>query len=140
MDSWSGQTYIALSVRAFGNRELNLHTKIIAPKSTKYCQPPRRLLLSPVETMRLIEENKRYDEGNAVKLYDRIFILKLHSLIYNQFSAPQYQPMLRYAWKVSGYVSQDMPLPFRNVLDINFAGLDRCSIPDCDCSYAIICS
>ena len=32
-DSWSGQTDTGLSARAFGNRELNLHTKIIPPKA-----------------------------------------------------------------------------------------------------------
>ena len=49
LDSWSGQT--RLSARAFGKRELNLHTKIVPPKTTKYCQPLRRLLLLPVKTI-----------------------------------------------------------------------------------------
>ena len=33
LDSWSGQTDTGLSARVFGNRELNLHTKLI-PKLT----------------------------------------------------------------------------------------------------------
>ena len=39
LDSWPGQTDTGLSARAFGNRKLNLHTKIIPSKTTKYCQP-----------------------------------------------------------------------------------------------------
>ena len=143
LDSWSGQTDTGLSARAFGNRELNLHTKIIPPKTTKYCQPLDVYFFRQYKLFaRRIEENIRHDKGNAVRLHDRSFIFKLHSLIYNQLSAPQYQHMRRYAWEAIGYVSQDMPLPFRNVLDINFAGLDigLCSIPDCDCTSAIICS
>ena len=141
LDSWSDQTDIGLSARVFGNRELNLHTKIIPPKTTKYCQPLDVYFFRHYKLFaRRTEENIQHDEGNAVKLHDRIFIFKLHSLLYNQLRAPQHQPMLCYAWKASGYVAQDMPLPFPNVLDTNFAGLDTCSIPDCDCSSAIICS
>ena len=36
LDSWFGQTDGGLSARAFGNRELNLHTEIISPKTSKY--------------------------------------------------------------------------------------------------------
>ena len=141
LDSWSDQTYTGLSDRASGSRELNLHTKIMPPKTTKYYQPLEVYFFLQYKLFaRRIEENIRHDEGKTVKLHDRIFTFKLHSLIYNQLSAPQYKPMLRYAWKASGYVSKDMPLPIRNVLDINFVGLDICSIPECDCSSAIICS
>ena len=50
-DSWSGQTDTGLSAKGFGNRELNLHTKILSPKTTKYCQFSRHLLLSPIQTI-----------------------------------------------------------------------------------------
>ena len=136
---WSTDT--GLSARAFGNRELNLHTKIIPPKTTEYCQPLDVYIFRQYKLFaRRIEENIRHDEGNAVKLHDKIFNFELNSLIYNQLSAPQYHSELRYAWKASGYLSQDMPLSFHNVLDINFACLDICSIPDCDCSSVIIYS
>ena len=141
LDLWSGQTDRGLSARAFGNRELNLHTKIIPPKTTKYSQFLDVYFFRRTNYLRdeLMGKYIMMRE-NAVELQDRIFIFKLRSLIYNQLGAPQYQPILRYAWKASGYVSQDMPFPIRNVLDIRFAGLDICSIPHCDCSSAIICS
>ena len=141
LDSWTGQTDTGLSARAFGNSELNLHTKIILRKTTKYCQPLDVYFFRQYKILaRRIEENIRHDEENAVKLDDRIFIFKFHTLINNQLSAPQYQSMLRFAWKASAYVSQDMARLFHNVLDIIFSGLDICSIPDCDYSSAIICS
>ena len=37
------------------------------------------------------------------KLHDRFFIMKLHSVIYNQLFAEAYRPMLRYAWQNAGY-------------------------------------
>ena len=138
LDSWFGQTDTGCSARAFGNKILNLHTNIIPHKTTEYCQPVNAYFFRQYKLFaRRIEENIRHDEENAVKLHDRIFIFKLHSLIYNQLSAPSYQPMLRYSWTASEYVSQDMPLPFGNVLNINFAGLHICSFSDCDFSSAV---
>ena len=33
------------------------------------------------------------------KLHDWFFIVELHSVIYKQFSAEAYGPMIRYAWQ-----------------------------------------
>ena len=83
LNSWSGQTDTGSSVIAFGNMELNFHTKIIPPKTTKYCQPLDDYFFRQYKQFsRRIEENTRHDEGNTVKLNDRIFIFKLHSLMY----------------------------------------------------------
>ena len=37
------------------------------------------------------------------KLHGRFFIMKLHSVIYNQLSAKAYRTMLYYAWQNAGY-------------------------------------
>ena len=106
LDSWPGQTDTGLSARIFGNRELNSHTKITPPNTTKYCHPLNVYFFRQYKLFaRRFQEIICHDEENSVKLYDRVFIFKLHSLIYNQFSAPQSQHMLCYAWKASGYVS-----------------------------------
>ena len=89
LDSWSGQTDTGFSARGFGNRELNLLKKIIPPKTTKYCQPLDVYFFCQYKLFaRCTEEKIRHDEGNAVKLHDRIFIFKLHSLICNQLITP----------------------------------------------------
>ena len=80
LDSSSGQTNTGLSARAFGKRELNLHTEIIPSKTTKYCQPLNVYFFRQYKLFAWrIEDNMRHDEGKAVKLHDRIFIFKLHS-------------------------------------------------------------
>ena len=136
---WSNRhRFIGQSLRKQG---IKFTQKIIPPKTTKYCQPLDIYFFRQYKLFaRRIEENIRHDKGNAVKLHERIFIFNFDSLIYNQFSAPLYQTMLRYAWKASLCVSQDMPLAFRNMLDIISVGLEICNITDCDCSSAIICS
>ena len=55
------------------------------------------------------------------KLHDRLFIMKLHSVIYNQLHAEAYRPMLRYARKNAGY---DIGKPvdnFTGVIDVAFS-------------------
>ena len=38
-----------------------------------------------------------------LKFQDRLFIMKLHSVIYNQLTAAAYRSMLRYTWQNTGY-------------------------------------
>ncbi|XP_069673414.1 uncharacterized protein [Periplaneta americana] len=141
LNSCSGQINKNLPAKAFSDMDVNFHIKIIPRKATKYCQPLDVYFFQQYKLFaRRMEEHIRCDDEHAVNLHDRIFIFKLHSFIYNQLSAPQYQPMLRYAWKASGYLSQDMLLPFRNVFDINFAVHGMCNASDCDSSAIITCS
>ena len=58
-----------------------------------------------------------YEEAN-VRLRDRIYIMRKHSAIYNQLSAPTFRPMLYYAWKESGYVIETDFKTFKNVLQV----------------------
>ena len=50
------------------------------------------------------------------KLHDRFFIMKLHSVIYNQLSVEAYRPMLHYAWQNTGY---DTGEPVDNFTSVN---------------------
>lgn len=48
--------------------------------------------------------------------------------------------MLCYAWKVTEYMSQDMPISlFRNVLELNFAVCDMWNTPGCESCAVVIC-
>ena len=51
------------------------------------------------------------------KLLDRFFIMKLHSVIYNQLSGEAYRPMLRYA----GYYIGEPVDDFTGVIDVPFS-------------------
>ena len=65
------------------------------------------------------------------KLHDRFFIMKLHSVIYNQLSAEAYRPMLRHAWQNAGY---DIGEPVDNVTgvtDVAFSIDIICAVMTC---------
>ena len=49
------------------------------------------------------------------KLHNRFFIMKLHSVIYNQLSAEAYRPMIRYSWQKAGY---DISEPVDNLTGV----------------------
>ena len=54
---------------------------------------------------RKVEDQVLLDEID-VKLHERDSIIKLQSLVYNQFSAPRFQPMILYAWYKAGYLDE----------------------------------
>ena len=69
--------------------------------------------------------------------------MRLHCVIYNQFCAPIFKPMLRYAWQKSGYVSERVPCveTFQNVLEVNFTFQDeQCCNDDCETMCFILCA
>ena len=53
--------------------------------------------------------------------YGRFFIMKLHSVIYNQLYAEAYRPMLRYAWQNAGYEIGESVNNFTGVIDMTFS-------------------
>ena len=55
------------------------------------------------------------------KLHGRFFIMKLHSVIYNQLPAEAYRPMLRYAWQNAGYDIGEPVDSFTGVIDVGFS-------------------
>ena len=55
------------------------------------------------------------------------FIMKLHSVIYNQLSAEAYRPMLRDAWQ------NDIGEPVDNFIDVAFSiDIIECAVMTCD--------
>ena len=79
------------------------------------------------------------------KLHDRFFIMKLHSVIYNQISAEVYRPMLRYAWQNAGYDIGEPVNNFTGVIDVAFSiAIIECSVMTCDdfaflhCAFVVV--
>lgn len=135
LDSWSGQTDTAIVHEIFPGKKISV--SVIPPKATKYIQPlDRYFFLQYKLIIRRIEEEMRYknvEEGPVTKLNDRKFIMRMHSCVYNQFCAPQFNKMVLYAWKTSGYdIGTDLP-SFQSVLDTTFnIGMDDCFAEACE--------
>ena len=82
-----------------------------------------------------------------IHLAERNNVIRLHSLIHNQMSAPTFVPMIRYAWFKSGYVDAS-PGQFQTVVDVCFKfHQGHCDMEGCNsfsftrCSYCdkILC-
>ena len=127
--SWSGQVLL----EAFGGKDVDL--TIIPPKTTKYAQPLDVYLLRQykINAKRITDLIKLCSSNMQPKLHDWFFIMKLHSVIYNQLSAVLYRPMLHYAWKNAGCDIDEPVDNFTGVIDMAFnIDIIECAVMTCD--------
>ena len=67
------------------------------------------------------------------KLHDRIFITKLHFVIYNQLFLEAYRAMLCYTWQNAGYNIGEPVDNFTSVIDVAFStDIIQCAVMTCD--------
>lgn len=104
LDSWSGQTEKKFENIDKGNKEVKILT--IPTGTTGFTQPldvyvfrPWKNFLKKFSDLILLYN---YD----INLHLRNNILKIQSLIHNQFSSPRFQNMIKYAWWKSGYIEE----------------------------------
>jgi hypothetical protein len=60
------------------------------------------------------------DEENEIKLYQRNNILKLQSLVHNQFASPRFSDFISYAWAASGYYDEYIEFESPTTFCFNF--------------------
>ena len=80
-------------------------------------------------------------EGTTSKVYSRDFIIKIKSLIHNQFSSPRYKDFIKYSWGKAGYIDNyeyDFVEPLKFCFDFQF--IQKCSEFDCILNGFIRCS
>lgn len=106
LDSWTGQTEKKFEAIDKANKVVNVRT--IPAGTTGLIQPldvytfrPWKNFLRQFSDLVLLYN---YD----VNLHLRNNILKIQSLIHNQFSSPRFRNLFKYAWFKSGYI-QEMP-------------------------------
>ena len=130
---WSGHKDEQVLLEASGWKNVDL--KIIPPKTTKYAQPLDVYIFRQYEiyAKRITDFIKLRFINMQPKLHDRLFIVKLHSFIYNQLSAKAYRPMLRYAWQNAGYDIDESVDNFTGVTDVAFSiDIIECAVMTCD--------
>lgn len=77
-----------------------------------------------------------------LNLHDRNNILKVQSLVHNQFSSPRFRNFIRYSWFKCGYIDQRPP-KFLTPVEFCFDYSDEVCFSDCSqCSDGVflICS
>ena len=132
LDSW-GSHKDEESLKNQTSKEFEV---LVIPKcTTKYIQPCDVYLFRQYKVLgRRITEftRKFYFENESVKPHNRIFILRMQSIIFNQLSAPAFQPTLKYSWMKSGYSDRVDGYEFKNVNEICFKDLKDCDSPNCE--------
>lgn len=76
-------------------------------------------------------------------LHKRNDIIKLQSLVHNQFSSPRYTNLFKYSWFKSGYITDsETPEKFDNPVAFSFGDScnTHCEIPGCRNVAIIRCS
>ena len=130
--SWSGHKDERVLLEAFEGKDVYL--KIIPPKTTKYAQ----LLDVYFFTQYKIYAKRKTDfiklhSSNISQNCMTFFIMKLHSVIYNQLSAKAYRPMLPWAWQNAGYDVGEPVDNFTGVFNLEFSiDIIECAVVTCD--------
>jgi hypothetical protein len=83
----------------------NVCALLIPQRTTKYVQPRGVVFFRQYKIyVQRIENHVRvrlHDSG--ITLHDRSFIMKMHSVVYDQLGARAYTSMLLYAWRKPAY-------------------------------------
>ena len=102
-------------LEASGGKDVNL--KIIPHKTRKYAQPLDVYFFRQykIYAKGITDFIKLRSSNMQSKLHDRFFIMKLHSVIYNQLSEEAYKPILRYA-RQNLWTTSQVPLRWRSAM------------------------
>jgi hypothetical protein len=130
VDSWPGHNKINIYNDVFPN--INCNLQIIPPGTTEEIQPADRVLFFQWKYFVKMMYSHIDLEDLNIELRLRNNIIKMQSLIFNQFQSPLFHRMLRYAWYTSGYTNQ-RPETFETVKEICFE-FDNIKCFDTNCS------
>ena len=101
IDAWRGQCELTILSAKPPNK--NVTVLVIPEGGTKFAQPLDVFMYRQWKGfVKKFSDSVLINEYNII-LHERNNILKLQSLTHNQFSAPRYINMIRYAWFKSGY-------------------------------------
>jgi len=130
LDSWTGQNEKKFSTIDKRGKEVNIlripagTTGMIQPLDVYTFRPWKNFLKHFSDVVILYN----YD----INLHLRNNILKIQSLIHNQFSSPRFVNLFRYAWYKSGYIEEKPP---KCETPVNFCFTNCETI--CDCCHDI---
>jgi hypothetical protein len=119
LDSWSAHKNNAIFDSVFSESK-TLTRLLIPPKTTSFTQPLDIYFFRQYKTFARRIQNRINLDNISIDLKERNNIIKLHSLIHNQLSAPSFQPMIKYSWYKAGYFEQH-PGRFKNVKETCFS-------------------
>lgn len=143
IDSWGGHSSDSLADEL---EDRNVFVLRIPPRTTKDLQPLDVQVFRQYKIfIKMVMETASY-EGILRNMTDRYGIMRMRSVIWNQFQAPVYRDMFLWAWrKTDPDFDQDeleRSSPLRTVNDIQF-GFDRrhrCDVSGCQARAFVRCA
>lgn len=143
LDSWGGHSSESL-VRDFDSR--NIFVLRIPPRTTDELQPQDVQLFRQVKIfVKRITEAASY-EGILRNLTDRYGIMRMQSLIWNQFRAPIYRDMLLWSWRHTDpdfdpdELEHSPPPDMVINIQFKFERRHKCDVPGCSTRTFIKCA
>ncbi|CAL8127138.1 unnamed protein product [Orchesella dallaii] len=136
LDSWGGQTNVTSYSSRFGiNGTPNCALKVIPKRCTSICQPLDTTFHRQLKYFaRCLSSEFILNYCNDINPVDeittRVNIVKMHSLIHNQLSAPSFYSMIKFSWYSSGL--QDERPEFDSVKEVCFT-FEKGEMLACSC-------
>ncbi len=124
---------------SYDNWKFIIDKKRIPKETTSIAQPLDTYFNHELKFfVRKFNDRIRLDEID-INIKNRVTIIKLFSLIWDQISSIKFNNMIRYAWKSSEYIHENFE--FKGVREICFeSDSNDCDITDCDDCFFICCS
>lgn len=142
-DSWTGQRDQTQFENLIPDGKA-VYIATIPPKATKYCQPLDLYFFRQFKlVVRRLTDSISYssEEDVNIRLNDRKFIIKMLSLVYNQFCSSRFHNMILYAWKKSGFTIEKELVSFESASEVLFKHqLEDCAFQYCSKIALLSCS
>jgi len=139
LDAWTGQSDSKL-YEEVQDRCTRLE---IPAKTTDQIQPLDRYFFRQYKILRKRIWERLQLDGLSEDFHKRENIVKMHSVIHNQFSSPKFEDMIKHAWSDCGYMEKSNR-KFQNVLEVCFPPPTNdnilCEMPNCSEAIFIRCS
>ncbi|KYN03968.1 hypothetical protein ALC62_05174, partial [Cyphomyrmex costatus] len=136
LDSWSGQNSQMLNALSTSGKSVVIKT--IPAGTTGMIQPLDVFFFRPWKNfIRYFSDNIILNNFD-INLHHRNNVIKLQSLIHNQFSSPRFQNLIKYSWYKSGYI-KEKPSEFDNPVDFCLKQCET-SCDFCNLSAIIKCA
>ncbi|GAU90555.1 hypothetical protein RvY_02957 [Ramazzottius varieornatus] len=133
-----GRRFLTEAADEVKPEELEYEMITIPPKVTGQIQPLNVLCFRTYKGYFRKVSNWIFLNIQPVQVHHRDVILKMHSLIYQQFTSPRFSNLIARAWHLSGYV--DRSVEYVNLTEFCFQGLTgRCDHDKCERSLLLKC-
>ncbi len=124
---------------SYNRNKINIHRRKIPEKCTAEAQPCDSYFIHDLKLfIKRFTERVMLDELD-IDIKNRLIIIKLFSLLWDQLNSIKFKNMVKYSWYSSGYL--DHKINFENMREVCFKSdsID-CDVNECDECFFIKCS